>query len=81
MLEIIDRAAGIAGGVLDGAADQTGFGRAPDGQGSVLGGVAIAILEIGTNRQVGGGDDRRGIGQGLVTRHRRFGIATAERES
>ena len=45
--EIVERAVGVAGGVLDGASDESGFGGEADGFGDGFRRVTEAVLEVG----------------------------------
>src|SRR5581483_6241799 len=51
------RSVGIAGGVLDGAADEAGDGGHADGFGDRLGGIAEASFEVGGDGQIHRFDD------------------------
>jgi len=70
----------VAGGIFDGAADQANLRRQPHGRGTILGCIAVAIFQIGDNRQRRRFDDCPGIGQRLVAAYRAFGIAPAQRK-
>ena len=79
--ELVDRVGGVAGRVLDRAADQAAPGRQADRLGAGLGRAAEAVLEVGGNGQVGGADDGLGVGQDRVAAERGRRVAQADRES
>lgn len=78
--ELIDGLSGAPAGILDGTTDQTGLGGQADGRGAVLRSIAVAVFQVGGDRQIGGGDDRSGVFQRLSPAHRAFRIAPAQGE-
>jgi hypothetical protein len=53
-------------GVLDRGAAEAGLGGEADGRGDMLGVRAVAVLEVSADRQGSRGDQRLGVGEGLV---------------
>ncbi len=78
--ELIDGLSGAPAGILDGTTDQAGLGGQADGRGAVLRSIAVAVFQVGGDRQIGGGDDRPGVFQRLGPAHRAFRIAPAQGE-
>lgn len=76
--ELIDGLSGAPAGILDGTTDQTGLGGQADGRGAVLRSIAVAVFQVGGDRQIGGGDDRPGVFQRLSPAHRAFRVAPAQ---
>ena len=64
VVEVVDAAFGVV--VLDRAADRAGLGGAGDRARGVLGRRAVAVLEVGRDRQVGRPVELRDVGGDLV---------------
>jgi hypothetical protein len=78
---VVDGAVGVAGGVFDGTADQTrSFPGKANRLADDLRGVAVSVLEVGGDGQIGGVSDGLGVGQRLGTAHACRAIAPAQRK-
>ena len=78
MIEVVDRLGGIAGGIFDRPADKTSIRSQSDGFGGGLGCVAVTILKIGSDGQVGCSNDSLRVGQRFVARDTRGAVAASE---
>ncbi|MNS82125.1 hypothetical protein D3C72_1158600 [compost metagenome] len=66
MFETVDRTFFAAGGIFDRTADRSDLCRAQDTFGAISRVVGKTVFQVDGNRQVGGGDNRLNVHQGIV---------------